>query len=476
MQILYENSFNDNNSILSVLLKKGRGLRVFARDVSMATLFSLKELIETAPPVVALGVCVDSRLLEPGQLFFALPGMHVDGHRYLAEAASKGAVAAVVNREYAGEDFGLPLLRVENGLLALQGLAKKVLGQRSSQVVAVTGSYGKTTTKDFVSTILMDRFKIASSPGNSNSQIGLPLAILNHTSGDEELLILEMGMTHPGQLSALVDIAPPVIALITAIGLVHACNFDSLVQIAQAKAEIFSHPKTQLGIFHHEILSSGEVRQIGSCRKLTFSETSKEADYVLERRKDRLHVHEKGTETAYLPLLSIPGEHYHHNFLAAIAVARALNMSWEEIADRQPFLQLPERRLQFVEKKGVLFIDDSYNASEMTVKAALRSMPQPKSGRRKVAVIGEMLELGKFSKRCHLEVGEFAMKHVDWMLCLGTECAPIYTCWTQAGRPVVWENERSALVSTLRSHLRPGDVVLLKGSRLKQLWKILEEF
>ena len=421
------------------------------------------------------GVCVDSRLLEEGNLFFALPGAQTDGHQYLAEAAFKGAPAAVVKKGYQGEHFGLALIHVDDVLQALQCLTINFLKSSRAKIIAVTGSMGKTTTKDFIASLLKDKFRVSSSPGNSNSQIGLPLAILNHVNEDDEVIVLEMGMTHPGNLSRLVKIAPPDIALMTAVALVHAGNFSSLEEIGCAKAEIFSHPKTQVGIFHHDISNKEDVKSVGQCQKMSFSINSKEADWYSEIHPDGVQIYEHQTKAAFLPPLSIPGVHNNHNFLAAAVVARVLNMSWEEILARYPFLNLPERRLQFIEKDGILFVNDSYNASEVTVKAALQSLPQPKKGGKKVAVIGEMLELGKFSEQCHWEVGRYALQHVDWMLCLGPACAPIHACWKEANRPVVWENERSVLVSILRAQLQPGDVILLKGSRLKQLWKILEE-
>lgn len=421
------------------------------------------------------GVCVDSRFVGEKAIFFALPGAKTHGHAFLSEAASKGAVAAVVETNYRGEDFGLELFRVDDVMGALQNLAKKILSRRKTKIIALTGSFGKTTTKDFMTTLLKAKFKVASSPGNSNSQIGLPLAILNSTDGTEDILVLEMGMTHPGNLRSLVHIAPPDIALLTSVALVHAVNFETLDDICRAKAEIFSHANTSLGIFHHDIPISEEIRREGSCEKHTFSTVSKGADYFLEKKFGKLHVYEDGREVAMMPPLPVVGDHNEHNFLAAAAAARSLKMSWEEILANQQFLRLPERRLQFVEKNDVLFVNDSYNASELTVKAALRSMPQPKDGARKIAVIGEMLELGKFSENCHLEVGKYALDYVEQMFCLGPLCAPIHDCWKKAGRPVVWENERELLVERLRSILRPGDVVLLKASRSKQLWKILEE-
>ena len=216
------------------------------------------------------GFAVDSRLVKQGNLFFALKGAHVDGHQFLSAAAVNGAVAAVVNESYNGPDFGLLLIKVPDPLIALQELAKSVLQQRKSKIVAVTGSLGKTTTKDFITTLLKSKYSVSCSPGNSNSQIGLPLTILNHTDGAEDVLVLEMGMTHSGQIKQLLQIAPPDIAVMTTVALVHAGNFNSLEDIARAKAEVLTHPKTTLGVIPHDVLLYDEIRNTGTCQKISF--------------------------------------------------------------------------------------------------------------------------------------------------------------------------------------------------------------
>lgn len=421
------------------------------------------------------GYCIDSRSLKSGELFFALKGERVDGHAYLQEVCQKGALAAVVSKEYRGEVKGLDLLYVEDPLHALQELARKALSYCSSRVVAITGSLGKTSTKEFTKTLLAKKYRVAASPGNSNSQVGMPLAILNHSTGDEEILVLEMGMTASDQIARLVQIAPPEVAVITTVALVHACNFETLEDIARAKAEIFSHPHTRLGILHQDIPNFAEICHTGSCHKLSFSTTSLLADYGLDSSEP--HSLQLRVEKSKVPLcpLPVPGKHNIHNLLAAIAVARYFNISWEEIRQSVASLTLPDRRLQFVRHRGILFLNDSYNAAELSVKAALESLPQPEGEGRKIAVLGSVLELGKFSQDCHQRLGEFALNHVECMYCLGEECFPIYDIWKKADRPVQLFKDRFDLVACLKGDLKINDVVLLKGSRAKELWKVLEE-
>ena len=161
--------------------------------------------------------------------------------------------------------------------------------------------------------------------------------------------------------------------------------------------------------------------------------------------------------------------------MAAAVVARYFGMEWEEIRSGMQELVLPDKRMQFVEKYGAIFVNDAYNASEMSMKAALSSLPQPKPGGKRIAVMGGIVELGKFSEQCHRNVGEYALEHVDCLLCFGESCLPMHECWQAAGRPVVWKKERAEIVIALRERLQPGDVVLLKGSNSKAVYKVLEE-
>lgn len=415
------------------------------------------------------GFSFDSRTIKQGEVFVALKGAKVDGHDFLNDVRERGASGAIVSRSYCGPDFGLPLFKVDNPLEAFQQLARLTLLRQKTRVVAITGSMGKTTTKEFTAKLLSTRFQVAHSPGNSNSQVGLPFSILNHLSAHEEILVLEMGMTESGQITKLVNIAPPEVALITTAQLVHAENFASIEEIALAKGEIFSHSSTKLGIIQREIANYNALCQIGSAKKVSFSTVDSSADYYLDI--DNLTVN---SDIKINPLM-VPGRHHYNNLLGACAIARYFGIDWSEINQIIPQLFLPEKRLQFIEHKGILFLNDSYNAAEMSVKGALETLPSSKNGGRKIAVLGSMMELGKFSEECHRRVGEFALQHVDHLYCFGIECEPMYHLWKEAGKPAQLFIDRDKLMQTLREILQPNDVVLLKGSRSKQLWRVLEE-
>jgi len=419
------------------------------------------------------GVAVDSRLVTPGNVFFALIGEKVDGHAFLAQAAKAKASCFVVNKSYKGDHFGLPIIYVDDTTISLQLLAQKLLSLRTSKIVAITGSVGKTTTKDFLTTILEQKYKVSKTIGNANSQIGVPLTILNHTDGQEDVLVIEMGMNKPGQIAKLVKIAPPDIAILTHVALTHASNFKSLKNIAFEKGEIFNHPKTKIGMINYDIENIEELMKFGTCSKVSFSLLSKGSDFYF----DDYNIQTRKGEIFKLDPALHPyfGKHHYQNLMAAIAAARYLDVSFEEIKRAEPLLVLPEKRFEVVEKKGVVFVNDSYNASEISVKAALESLPEPKKNGKKIAVIGELLELGKYSDQCHLNVGIKALQHVDSMMLLGKGCLPIYDYWKTNKKPVELFLSRHELVESLKMKLNQGDVVLLKGSNSNQLWKILEE-
>jgi UDP-N-acetylmuramoyl-tripeptide--D-alanyl-D-alanine ligase len=431
--------------------------------------FSIQDLESCFYPPLAKdlffsGVSVDSRLHKKENLFFALPGNKTSGEEYLSQIAQTGSPAVVVSTNYQGNDFGLILIRVDDPLLLMQNLASKLLKRSGSRVVAVTGSVGKTTTKEFIFTLLKDKFKTSASPGNSNSQIGVPLTILNHLKGDEEIVILEMGMSVPGQIKRLTEIAPPECAILTAAELVHACNFTSVEEIGLTKGEILCHPQTKLGIVNRDIVNYEDVVQLNSSLNIqSFSYNNTKANFTVFFKELNFDV------------FPIPGKHNISNFLAAVLCARYFGLDWHEIQKGMNRLVLPELRGQKIEKNGILFINDCYNAAPASVKAALETIPQPYNAGRKIAVFSDMLELGEFSEKCHREIGNHALNFVDFMFCYGMQCQFILDCWQEAKKPVEWFSDRKSLIEVLHKNLKKDDVVLIKGSRGTEIYKLLDE-
>ncbi len=419
-------------------------------------------------------VCVDSRLIAPGELFFALPGAVHDGHMFLEEAAKKGASGAVIRADYAGPvPHGLSVVRVDDPLRLLQDVAKRLVSASKGKVIAITGSIGKTTTKEFVRTILGLHHTIFATHGNQNSEIGLPLSLINGLKGTEEWLVVEMGMTEAGHIRRLLEIAPPDIALVTAVTLVHAENFQSVQDIARAKAEIFEHPKTLWNLYNGQTGCGDVLSSIGKGIKRTFSVGGK-TFWSLEVGGGCITIHEGG-QPYQLPCPLFPSPHVYENLIAAIAAARTANVSWEDVEQAMPLLRLPERRIEQKELGGIRFINDSYNACELSTISALGVLAESSSGRR-VAVLGQMRELGGFSKACHERVGEVALASSDALYCLGQECEPMVRVWERAGRAVFWTCSFDDLVLKLKTDLQAADVVLLKGSMSNGLWRILDHF
>ncbi|MES2345918.1 MAG: UDP-N-acetylmuramoyl-tripeptide--D-alanyl-D-alanine ligase [Chlamydiota bacterium] len=414
------------------------------------------------------GAAIDSRQIKESQVFFALKGEKVDGHLFLQEAKCKGAEAAVVSKGYLGDDYGLILVRVDDVLQSLQTLAKKVFKKRNTKVLGVTGSVGKTTIKEFIATLLEEKFCLMKTPGTYNSQATFPLCIVN-SPGEEELFVMEMGMSLPGELARLVDIAPPDIAFVGRVALAHAASFsDGLEGIAREKAQILSHPKTRIAILHAE-----------TSRLTPFCKTQKRETFVYGDEEFFLEAYDNGWRVVekgmYSPVFSLPfvAAHLRENFLGATAVARALGMQWEEILSRISQLKLVSRRFQEVEKEGVLYINDAYNANPASMRAALENLPRPQGGK-KIGVLGEMRELGRFSKVSHYEIGELALSCVDELLCFGEECLPMVEVFAKEGRSAQFFTDLVELKRALDFMVKPGDVVLIKGSNSKQMWTLLE--
>jgi UDP-N-acetylmuramoyl-tripeptide--D-alanyl-D-alanine ligase len=422
------------------------------------------------------GVSVDSREIRPGDLFFALPGDVTDGHRFLEEAARKKAIGAVIRSDYHGSvPSTLPISRVDDPLRVLQELARTRVRNLGAKVIAITGSIGKTTTKDFIRTLLSVETSVTATGANHNSQIGVALSLLNSIRGDETWLVVEMGMTNAGHIRRLIDIVPPDISLVTMVALVHLENFENLSQIARAKAEIFESSKTTWDLYNADTPHADILASIGHGKKRSFSTKNDAGAYwSLDIGDGTVTIREGGEETV-LPCPMFPARHVYENMLAAVAAVRTVGMGWDAIEEALPLLKLPKMRLEKRRYQGIWFINDSYNASEMSMISAL-DMLSGHAPSRRVAVLGQMQELKAFSEECHRRVGEKVLGTADVLYCLGKECEPIVKKWCEAGRVCFWTHSLHELTEQLKKELEIGDVVLLKGSHSNELWKVLDSF
>ncbi len=420
------------------------------------------------------GYQIDSRMIGPGELFFAVKGDQTDGHKYLADVKLRGAVGAVVSRGYEGPDFGLILLPVEDVVESLQGLARHFMEECRAQIIGITGSLGKTTTKEFAATLLEGKFKVGKNYLNYNTKLTYPISLLNR-GGDEDVLVVELGMTEPGDIGRLLTIAAPDIAVVTKIAWVHGAFFpNGMSDIAKGKGEIFSHPRTKKCVFYHGLYQYPEAIEAIQGEKVSFSLDDRTADYFLS---SEFFVDERGVR-AYQFDPPYKQAHVLHNFLAAVSIARQMKMEWDEINRQIPKLKLPKMRFEQYEKEGVVFVNDAYNANPDSMKAALSHLPEPKPGGKRIAVLGMMVDMGPDSENIHRDVGRFAQQYVDHLLVLGKEATQIYEAFQEVKKPAEQYFDFPSLHERLKSLMSPGDVVLVKASRcvqMENLFNLLNE-
>ena len=325
---------------------------------------------------------IDSRAVCPGDLFIAIEGNNNNGHDFLEQVAKKGAAAAIIHINYQGPSFGLDLIRVENTIKAIQDIAKYFISIMKPKIIGITGSIGKTTTKEFTAQLLHDSFTIFKTPGNSNGQIGLPLSIIN-IKQPVELFVLEMGMDQAKGIETLVNIAPPDIAVVTQLALVHAAPFDNIEEIAKAKSEIFHHSNTWVSILNKDMACFDLIKNYQKNTCLHFSLIDDKAHFYIKKASSDIEVYENKSLTLKSPW-PIFGDHNLQNFLAAYCIARALGIHPDAIKKQIPHLKLPPKRLEIIEKNGITFINDSYNASEKSTINALKSISCIKNATRKI--------------------------------------------------------------------------------------------
>ncbi|MGH2612328.1 MAG: UDP-N-acetylmuramoyl-tripeptide--D-alanyl-D-alanine ligase, partial [Rhabdochlamydiaceae bacterium] len=343
--------------------------------------------------------------------------------------------------------------------------------RRHQRIIGVTGSIGKTTTKEFISTLLAQKYSVAKTPGNSNSQVGLPLAILRAT-GEEEIFIVEMSMSEFKHIEKLVQIAPPEIVIITKVGYSHVDTIpNGLEGVATAKAEILAHPATKWAVIEQSAFQFPIIRETGSCKKVTYGVAPYQADMILEQGWNLNYTKSDISPSFRLPFSET---HFCENFAGAATVAYLLGLSWEEMLKRVSELKSIRLRFEKIDRDGVMIINDCYSASPESTKAALENLPQPAFGAKTIVVFGEMMTLGKYSDEGHQKVGKQALAKADHLLCFGKRCMPMIEMFATAGKPAEFFHDINELKKTLFDLCKPGDVVLIKGSNGNKLWQILE--
>jgi UDP-N-acetylmuramoyl-tripeptide--D-alanyl-D-alanine ligase len=427
--------------------------------------------------------------VQPGDLFFALSGENFDAHRFVGDALAKGALAAVVAK---GGMDGVPpvsgtLLEVDDPLLALGRLGAWHRNRFNIKLVAVTGSVGKTTTKDLIASVLSRQWTTLKNPGNLNAEIGLPLTLLQ-LGPEHQAAVVEMAMRGSGQIRYLAELARPDVAVITNIGLSHMELLGSQDAIAAAKSEVLDYlPAGGIAVLNGDdpYLPFLQSRVPTDARTMIFSSTEAPIDGTSgaylgvgprpqERSSEALGTRftlrparGQSVRWAWVPLL---GRHNMRNALAAAAVGHALGVSWPRINRGLAEAEISGMRMAVHRlRDGSLLLDDAYNASSPEAMAGALEVLAELDGLRKIAVLGSMLELGEASEAAHQRVGE-AVAHVSLscLVTVGDRAEKIAESAIAAGmdaeRVVSCPDNASAL-EKLRPYRRPGDVILVKGSR-----------
>jgi len=428
-----------------------------------------------APSPAVSGWSVDSRTIQAGDLFFALRGPNHDGHDFVADVFRRGAGAAVVDRRV---DAAGVLLPVNDSLAALQALAAWARNRWGGQVIAVTGSAGKTTTKEIIASFLETEMPAGKSAGNLNNHVGLPLSILR-LSDECRAAVLEIAMNHAGEIRRLAGIARPDVGVVTNVGHAHAESFGSIDDIAAAKRELIEAlPPDAVAVLNADDPRVSRFREIHTGPVVTFGFAG-DADVraeTVEYRQDGARFRLSGSVELETPLT---GRHGVMNVLAAVAVARVFGIPPERLRDAARSLAPAKMRGERFTHAGVTVLNDCYNSNPEAVRAmidSLRDIP----ARRRCAVLGEMLELGRWSEALHRGVGRYAAESgIHVLVGIRGAARHVIEEAVKAGLPdgaAYFFEDPAEAGDLLRGLLREGDAVLFKGSRGTRVELALERF
>jgi UDP-N-acetylmuramoyl-tripeptide--D-alanyl-D-alanine ligase len=454
----------------------------------MAT-FTLKEIAEATggnmvgePAALATGVSTDSRAVAQGELFVALRGERFDGHDFVAAAAARGVGLFLVDQAWTASHqlpAGCCAVIVPDTLRALGDLAAWHRRRFKIKVVAVTGSNGKTTTKEMLARILTQTGPGLKTEGNLNNLIGLPLTLFRLT-GKERWAVLEMGMSEFGEIDRLAEIADPDLGIITNAFPAHLEGLGSVEGVARAKGELFLRLKPGAwAVYNVDDPLVSKCPTPASVNRLTFglrgAEVSSASITTLGKKGERFTLRLPGEEQPVL--LAAFGRHNIYNALAAAAAAHALGVSGEVIRLGLEEFTPYDKRFQLEEISGVVLIDDSYNANPASVAAALATLKEVREQGRAAAVLGDMLELGAGTEEAHRETGSFAAGCVERLFLLGELAQRVADGALAAGfapEAILVAKDHDELSRALLAWVQPGDCVLIKGSRGMRMERVAQ--
>lgn len=436
----------------------------------------LDSIPPVSPPITSIST--DTRSLEPGALFVAIKGDSMDGHNFLAAAAGGGAVAAIVQTPPATLLPNVHMIQVADTRIALGQLAAFIRKQILAKVISVSGSNGKTTTKNLISAVLSTKLRGSISPKSFNNEIGVPLAIFP-ADPLQDYLVLELGTNHHGEIRRLTNIALPDVAVITNCSPEHLEGLGDLMGVRREEASIIEGLNPRGAI----IVNGDDPDLLAAVaghrgQRITFGFEPTNDLFASDVRCDRTGVRfrlNNGRSEVYLPLL---GRHNAANALAAIAVGKKLGLSDDLIIAGLAHATGPEWRMQLKEADGLTVINDAYNANPASMRAALSTLSSIPAAGRRIAVLGDMRELGEATERFHREIGEFAGGcKLDLLVCVGEQSALIAKSAVAAGLDPQCIRRHTTAKAAMRSvpgSLVAGDVVLLKASRAIGLERLVE--
>ncbi|MCL2364935.1 MAG: UDP-N-acetylmuramoyl-tripeptide--D-alanyl-D-alanine ligase [Defluviitaleaceae bacterium] len=423
-------------------------------------------------------ICTDTRTLAPGALFVPLKGDNFDGHNYIAQAAAAGAIVALTENET--NDSPIPLIRVSSTHKALLDLAAYFRRIHNIKVVAVAGSAGKTTTKEMIAAVLAQRYKVKKTPGNFNNHIGLPLSIFQ-LEPDDQVLVLEMGMNHAGEITPLSHTAAPDIAVLTYIGDEHMENFANHEAVLQANLEIVDGmaPGSTVVLNGDNPLLTGPIAAQKTQPFTVHRSASANIMQAEPRGLAETVCHFRINDTDLHLTIPLPGSHMAMNALLAATVAIEMGLTPQEIANGFASMNPPEGRLSVTQANGMTLINDAYNASPASMQEAIKVLllETPHKTQRRVCILGDMYELGNISEQRHREVGAFAeAAGIDLLVAIGPMAR-----WLHEGYIAATERVFSALhfadvdtfLAQWQTILFARDTVLIKASNGMKFDKIV---
>lgn len=443
-------------------------------------------LVRGDPSMDVTEICTDTRRLRPRSCFVALRGPRFDGHEFVADAARLGAGAAVVSdpTRAMNSPSALALLQVQDTLTALHKLAANYrrLLPPTTRLIVVSGACGKTTTKEMIAAVLGERFQVFKTPANQNNHIGVPLSLLR-VEASHEFGVLELGSNHPGEMRVLVEMVRPEIAVVTNIGLAHVEFLGDEAGVAQEEGtplEYLPRNGDGLAVLNADDAWCGELRARTRATVVTvgierFADIRASDIVINGDLKFRLHVAKKREDV--IVRLRTVGRHQIYNALQAAAVGYFCGLDLDEIREGLENVAFPKQRMEVVERGGVRFLNDCYNANLPSMQAAVRALAEyPWSGR-KLAVLGDMLELGTWTDWAHRQVGkQVAESGIALLVTVGSLAREMASAAVGAGMEAhrIFEApDTESAAELVRTLVRDGDLVLVKGSRKLELERII---